>query len=371
MKVAVDGRSLADAGAGRGVAHYTSALLSALAAAQPDDEYHVLLIGDGDNSAPTAPNIHVHRIRRPPRLMHAGGALTGRPRLDRLVDAPVEVFWAPAPAPLAISSEMPLVLTLHDLSWKQRPGDFTAYERLWHQLARPARLVRRATRVMAVSSETQEQALREWDLDPSRVSVVHSGVTRPASPAPEEVSRARKTAGLTRRYLVFVGALEPRKAPDLLMRAYANARARGLDAELALVGSGRMAEALQGPGVHVLGAVGDATRDALCAGALSLVLPSWLEGFGLPPLEALALGTPSVLSDLRVYDETIGDGALRFVPGDEVGLADALLAIAGDPELRVRLVARGRAATAELTWERTATQARSVLAEAAGEARHA
>lgn len=369
MKVAVDGRSLAAAGAGRGVAHYTSALLGALAAARPDDEYHVLLIGEGHGAAPIAPNIHLHRVRRPPRLWHFAGALGGRPRLDRLIGEPVEVFWAPAPAPLAVSGELPLVLTVHDLSWKQRPGDFTSYERVWHRAARPGRLARRAARIMAVSCETREQALREWSLDASRVSLVRSGASRPVAPTPEAVARALKDAGLSTRYLLFVGALEPRKAPDVLVRAFADARRRGLDAELALVGAGRMADGLQGPGVRLLGAVDDATRDALCAGALALVLPSWLEGFGLPPLEALALGTPSVISDLPVYDETLGDGALRVVPGDETGLADALLAIAADPELRALLVTRGQAATAELTWERTAAEARSVLAAAAGERR--
>lgn len=367
MKVAVDGRSLAAGGAGRGVAHYTSALLAALAVARPDDEYHVLLVGDGGGAAPVAQNIHEHRIRRPPRFVHAAGALTGHPRLDRLVGESVEVFWAPAPAPMGVSREVPLVLTLHDLSWQQRPGDFTPYERMWHQAARPGRLVRRAAHIMAVSDETRGQALREWALDPSRVSLVRSGVSRPAAPTTEAISRARKIAGLSERYLLFVGALEPRKAPDLLVRAHANARARGLAADLAIVGAGRLAGVLEAPGVHLLGAVDDATRDALCAGALALVLPSWLEGFGLPPLEALALGAPSVLSDLPVYDETIGDGALRFPPGDETGLADALLAIAADPALRARLVTRGQAATAELTWEKTAAEARSIFATAAGE----
>lgn len=366
MRVAIDGRSLATAGAGRGVAHYTSALLEALARGFPNDEWHVLLVGDEAGRVPPAPNIHPRRVRRPARLVHAAGALTGRPRLDRLLGEDVDVFWAPAPAPLAVSPELPLVLTLHDLSWRQRPGDFTSYERAWHEVARPGRLARGAERVMAVSGATREAALREWRLDPARVITVASGVSRPAPPMPEAIARARLAAGLPERYLLFVGALEPRKAPDVLACAFREARRGGLDAELAVVGEGRMADALRAPGVHLLGGVDDDTRDALCAGALALVLPSWLEGFGLPPLEALALGTPSVLSDLAVYDETIGDGALRFTPGDVDGLAEALLAIAGDAELGARLLTRGRAATAGLTWESTAMHARTVLAGAAG-----
>src|SRR5258705_217674 len=80
------------------------------------------------------------------------------------------------------------------------------------------------------------------------------------------------------RYLLFVGALEPRKGPDVLARAFALARGRGLDAELVVVGEGRLAETLSGPGVHRAGAVSDADLDALYSGALALVHPSWLEG---------------------------------------------------------------------------------------------
>jgi glycosyltransferase involved in cell wall biosynthesis len=343
-------------------------LLGALARAYPGDEWHVILVG-GESAGPQLPaNLHLHRVRRPPRLVHAAGALGGRPRLDRFAPAPIDVFWAPAPAPLGISGGLPLVLTLHDLSWEERPGDFTRYERMWHALARPQRLAGAATRVLAVSRATREAALRRWALDPARVVAVPSGVARLPAPGDEAVARARKAAGLPERYLLFVGALEPRKAPDLLARAHARARARGLDADLVFVGDGRLSRSLTGPGVHLLGGVDDGTRDALCAGALALVLPSWLEGFGLPPLEALALGTASVLSDLPVYAETVGDGALRFPPGDEEALTGALLAVAADPNLRAGLLERGRAASAELTWERTAHQTRAVLAAAAGSA---
>lgn len=366
MKVGVDGRSLATAGAGRGVAHYTSALLGALTRAYPEDEWHVILVGDRGVDPLLPPNLHIHRVRRPPRLVHAAGALSGRPRLDKFARAPLDVFWAPAPAPLGISQDLPLALTLHDLSWEERPGDFTRYERAWHALARPQRLARSAARVMTVSRATREAALREWALDPARVVAVPSGVARLPVPGAEAIARARENAGLREHYLLFVGALEPRKAPGVLARAYAQARESGLDADLVVVGEGRLSTALTGPGIHLLGGVDDQTRDALCAGALALVLPSWLEGFGLPPLEALALGTPSVLSDLPVYAETIGDGALRFTPGDEDGLARALLAIAADPALRAGLLERGRAASAELTWERTARHTREVLAKAAG-----
>ena len=179
-----------------------------------------------------------------------------------------------------------------------------------------------------------------------------------------ERARARAAVNGGAPYLLFVGALEPRKAPDVLSDAYARARARGLEAELVVVGEGRMP--IAGTGVRrVAPAADDRELAALYAGALAVVAPSWLEGFGLPPVEAAALGTPSVVSDLPVFAETLGDGALRVAPGDAAGLADALVRIAGDAALRSELGAAARQAAVRYDWGRSAEAMHAVLAAAA------
>ena len=109
----------------------------------------------------------------------------------------------------------------------------------------------------------------------------------------------------------------------------------------------------------------DRALAALYAGALAVVAPSWLEGFGLPPVVAAAFGTPSVVSDLEVFAETLGDGALRVAPGDADGLADALRRIGSDEALRDRLGAAAGAAAARYDWARSAEAMHAVLAEAA------
>ena len=364
MIVGIDGRSLAGGQAERGVARYTGALTAALAAAHPADRWRVLVAGRAPDAAADAlfarGNVELGR-RGSRRPRHLAAAVAGRPRLDRTLGGGLDVAWAPAPAPLAVSPEVPLVLTLHDLSFLERPGDFTAYERLWHRLARPGRLARRAAAVLADSRVTAQAAIVHWRLDPDRVTVVRPGVERPA--AAPDVAAARARHGLDGRYLLFVGALEPRKAPDVLAAAYRRARARGLDAELAVVGEGRLDRLLDDlPGARQLGRVaGRAELQALYAGALALVMPSRHEGYGLPPLEAAACGTPAVVSDLPAFRETLGDAALRVPPEDEPALAEALLAVAGDQELRARLAAAARTAVSELTWERAAGEAYAVL----------
>jgi glycosyltransferase involved in cell wall biosynthesis len=334
------------------VARYTRALLGALAAAFPQDEWLAFVPGRAPvRSAPAGVRLVRHAL--PGRALFGAAAVARRPRLDRLLGGAVDVVWAPAPAPLALSRGVPLVLTVHDRSFEERPGDFTAYERLWHRLARPRALAARAAAVVCDTAAGRDDLARAWGV---RATVVAPGVLGTSAPAGGADGAAP--------YLLFVGALEPRKAPEVLAAAYARARARGLAADLVVVGDGRMA--IDGPGVRRVPATSDdAALAALYAGALAVVAPSWLEGFGLPPVEAAALGTPSVVSDLPVFAETLGDGALRVAPGDTDGLADALVRIAADDTLRERLGAAARLAAARYDWARAAEQMHAVLARAA------
>lgn len=349
MRIAVDGRHMA---AGRGVGRYARELLDALTREFPGDDWVVL--------------------PRRGRAAYAAGALTGRPRIERVAGG-ADVLWVPAPAPLGASRTTPLVLTVHDLSWLRRPTDFTAYERLWHRAARVRALAERAARVIAVSEATRDELVGRWPALATRVVVVRSGpgLVRDAGRAAQLGGQVPHVVGASPEeraappYLLAVGALEPRKQPDLLARAHAHARARGLDAELWFAGSGRLAGALAGDRVRVLGEQGDTALRALYAGALALVHPAAVEGFGFPPVEALAHGTPAVVADLPVHRETVGDGALRFAPGDERALADALLRVERDGALRARLVHAGRAAIERLSWRRAARETHAVLAEAA------
>jgi glycosyltransferase involved in cell wall biosynthesis len=306
--VGVDGRSLTAADR-RGVSTYTEGMLAALRRARPEVEW---------------------RVRRPRR--RAVGVLA--PRAD--------VVWLPAPAPVIVRA--PFVLTLHDLSWLERPADFTRYERAWLRAARAGALARRARRVVAASEATAAAARAHWDVDAVVVPAGPGDPGPPAEPAPG-------------RYFLFVGALEPRKGLPVLLAAHARARTAGLGAELRLAGDGRLRESLRGPGVKVLGRVSREEKAALYAGALAVVLPSWLEGYGYPPLEGFAHGVPAIVTATG----RPSPGTVVVPPGDAAGLAAAMLALAADPPRRAQLAAAGAAALptwdecAALLWEQIAS----------------
>jgi glycosyltransferase involved in cell wall biosynthesis len=343
VRIAVDARALLS---GRGVARYVRRLLAALAEQFPDDDWHAFVPGREPVEIPEGVTAHRHPLGG--RAVFGAASILGRPPIDMLCDG-ADVVWIPAPAPVA-PGRAPYVLTVHDLSFVDRPSDFTAYERLWHRLARPGRLAGNAARVIAVSSATAAAAAR-WHVD---ATVVLSGVDHLSHEPPPRGAPP---------YFLSVGALEPRKAPELLAAAHQRARAAGLQAELWFAGEGRIA--VSGEGVRTLGTPHDEELASLYSGAVALVTSSWMEGYGLPPLEAAACGTPSIVSDLPVYDETLGDSAVRVPRGDAVALAGALLRMEREPEARAQLAQAAHRAVAPLTWARAARETHAVLAGAA------
>jgi glycosyltransferase involved in cell wall biosynthesis len=374
VRVGVDGRSLRSSASSRGVSRYVHHLLAALGRGFPGDEYTVLVpAGAGvDTGELEAAGVELRSPAVDSRLLFGAAALTGRPRVDRLLGG-CDVVFVPAIAPVAVSREVPLVLTVHDLTFEHRPKDFTPYSRAWHRVARPRRLAHRAARVITVSESVRRDLLSEWRLPAEDVVSIPSGPgSAPGDPgsAPGRLGSAPgepapPPPGVPARYVLAVGALEPRKRPDLLVQAHARARANGLQAELVLAGDGPMRAELEGSQATVLGYVDDATLEGLYANALALVCVSREEGFSFTPLEAIARDTPAIVSDLPVFAETLGDGALRVPPGDAEALAHALLALERDGELRERLVTSGKAALARLSWDRAAADTREVLREAA------
>lgn len=261
-----------------------------------------------------------------------------------------DVFHSPWLDGALLRSPVPMVVTLHDVSPLKRRGEFLR-SGLRFKLRYLA--VQRAARVIVPTHAVAQDAIQALDLPPERVAVIGEAVAPALRPRPEsEVEAVRARYQLPERYLLWVGGLQ---TPDPRKRVGALARATRR-MPLVLVGAvGRWAREL--PDVTLTGVVDDDELAAIYTGAHALVFPSDDEGFGLPPVEALACGTPVVACDVPALREVL-DGRATLGPVDDV---DGLMAAAEAAE-------RPAPAPPAWTWEDAAEATWQVYSEAIGEA---
>jgi glycosyltransferase involved in cell wall biosynthesis len=258
------------------------------------------------------------------------------------------------------------VVTIYDLSFFLFPQRLPSWRRAYLRWG-TASSARRATRVIAISSSTKHDIVRLLGVSESKVDVVACGVDDDFRPieSKEQLESLRRKRHLPPEMLLFVGTLEPRKNLTTLLRSYALLRQR-FDPPPLVVGGPKgwhheevfaLAEEL-GLQEHVR-FPGYIPRDELphwYNAALLFVYPSLYEGFGLPPLEAMACGTPVVASNTSALPEVVGDAGLLVEPTDAEGMADAMYRVLADSELKDTLRAKGLERARAFSWQRAARE---------------
>jgi glycosyltransferase involved in cell wall biosynthesis len=272
----------------------------------------------------------------------------------------------------------PTVVTIHDLIFLRYPGAFHPLKRLY-LTAMTGWSARHASRVIAVSNATRQDVIDLLGVPPGRVVTVHNGVSEQFRPTTDEAKRAfLARQSIEGRVVLYVGTLEPRKNLTLLLQSFASVAAKpGLvDVTLVIGGSKgwyyeeifaaaeRLGLAASGR-VRFLGRVPDEDLPLWYNVATVFAYPSLYEGFGLPALEAMACGTPVVVSTTPALREVVAGAGVAMDPGDTAGWAAALeRLLAGGPEAE-RLRELGLRRASQFTWEQSAAATACVLAEAA------
>jgi glycosyltransferase involved in cell wall biosynthesis len=343
-----------------GIGTYVRELVPALRAADPDLEITLFHARFDRPPEPWMRAFPLVGLGTRIRMLYPGWALAGRPALPRSL-ASVDVIHAPSPAAVPPARRgQRLVVTVHDLAFLVHPELFPP---AWRAIFRLGlrRAARTADTILAPSRSTALDLSRLAGVAADRVRVAPLAATLPEMGTdPQEVlGRLR----VPRPYALFVGTLEPRKNLVRLVRAYRRAVASS-DLPHALVLAGPMgwrAAPLQrelrtpGPGNVVLS--GHATPDlldALYRGADAFLYPSLYEGFGLPVVEAMARGVPTVVSTSSSLPEVAGQAALSADPRSVPQLADAIARVLTDAGEARRLGEAGRERARRFTWDRTA-----------------
>jgi glycosyltransferase involved in cell wall biosynthesis len=261
---------------------------------------------------------------------------------------------------------IPSVVTVYDLSFVHYPDRLPAARRLYLRLF-TRWSCRRARRVIAISHSTAHDLTATLGIPAERIDVAVPGIGDQFRPLPaDRIADFRQRAGLPEHFLLFVGTLEPRKNLPVLLRAYAQLPAADRAAtHLVLAGSkGWMYDDIfrtieefdLGATVHFPGYLPTDDLPLWYNAADTLVYPSVFEGFGLPVAEALACGTPALVSDVSSLPEAVGDGGLCLPPHDVTAWTEALYRVIHDPAWREKAGQRGRTHAAQFTWARTAAQ---------------
>ncbi|WP_130301149.1 MULTISPECIES: glycosyltransferase family 1 protein [unclassified Duganella] len=249
------------------------------------------------------------------------------------------------------------VVAIHDAGTERMPAGFSRSFRWWYKVLMPL-LGRSARRIITVSQFSARELQQVFGIPAAKIGVIVESV--------EHIHRVVPDAGALQKfglegqpYLLAVSSMAAHKNFQLILDALALMDTPPFHVAIAGGGNARIFggnPAATSDRVHWLGYVSDAELRALYGGARGFVFPSLYEGYGLPPLEAMACGCPVLASNAASIPEVCGDAALYFDPRDAVALKDAMLKLAGDPELRGQLSARGAQQAARTTWEASARQ---------------
>ena len=352
-----------------GIGEYTLRLTQTLAAMYGDDRFTLLQDRRDERALVSAANVQLARTRVPSH--HRVEQLLLPWVADHLQ---VDVFHSPDFIP-PLRARVPSVITIHDLAFLIYPHFVTREgARYYGQIDRA---VRRADQIIAVSESTRRDLIHMLGAPEEKITVIHEAADPQFQPEDRAAAlhHVKTQFNLPDDFILFVSTIEPRKNVGGLLRAYRRLRDDyKLKPALALVGAQgwlsddvyKLVDTLNlKSACFFLGRVSNRDLLHLYNAARCLVHPAFYEGFGLTPLEAMACGTPVIVSNVSSLPEVIGDAALLVDPQHDEEITVALWRVLTDEALQKSLRAKGLLRAAQFSWRRAAEQTMAVYRKAA------
>jgi|SRR5579872_301423 len=373
MRLAIDLRSLMQLGEKiSGVENYVLNVVNAVASGQSIEP---LFFYNSYNKVSLPGQLHdypgIKHTRVPNKIFNVLLKL-GMLKFESLY-GDFDALWMPDLRPFSIKPKTKLILSVHDLSPVMHPEFYSIRRRLWHNFLNYKKSFQRANLIFALSEYTKFDLVKLFQLNPDKIKVIYGGVNHGIFNTNLDQRlkhKVREKYKLPKKYILAVSTIEPRKNLSGLVEAFENIE----DPELHLVIGGRLgwlyAELLEKVNnsakkdrIKLLGYVDEADKPYLLGQAEMLCYPSFYEGFGFQPLEAMACGVPVITSARTSIPEVSGNAALLIEPNHLEELTAAIESLLLDPELRNNLILKGLEYSKTFTWDRTTQQMIKALKE--------
>ncbi len=369
VRVAIDARKVHDFGIGT----YIRNILRQLARIDHETEY-VLLCQNADRDLPRtlgADNFRAVVDQSPPYSVREQLSVPWA-----LLRNHAQVFHEPHYV-LPPLTRCRSVVTIHDCIHLRFPQYLPKRGALAYARAQMGSAARRSDRILTVSEASKRDILEYFDVSPDKITVIYNAIDEhfEGDPSDDAVRGVAERYQLAGDFALYVGNVKPHKNVERLIDAFHRVRQSGVDdLRLVIIGDEISKYAALRRAVHkynlhkyvrFLGFLSDETLAVVYRLAKVFVFPSLYEGFGLPPLEAMASGTPVVTSNVSSLPEVTGDAALLVDPTDTDAIADAIRRVVTDPALHADLRRRGLARARQFSWERSVRQIRDIYLDVA------
>ncbi len=413
MTIGIDIRVLAR-GTRTGIEEYTSNLLSFLLPLDKKVKYKLFYNAFKkvklDYPWLKLSNVELKSFKLPNRLFFVLARYLNQPKIDELLKG-IDLYFNPHFFVAPLSQECKKVMTFHDLSFKRYPEYFSRRKRLWQRfLMNASKEAKKADKIIAVSQSTKEDLVKIYKINPEKIKVVYSGISKDFKPFRGDNPRLKRVvekyglpvspSGGPKNFILYFGTIEPRKNLISVIRAFealkeqfvkpnleiswkgfegvvvpsAGGKKENVLADLKLVIAGtkgwlykdifeKAENSKYKQDIIFTGFVEDEDKPYLYNLADVFVYPSFFEGFGFPPLEAMACGAPTIVSNASSLPEVVGNGAIMIDPYNVDEIAFAIRKVLEDKDLRNDLIKKGLKQAKKFSWDKTAQEVLKIFKE--------
>jgi len=380
MKILVDIRPLSP-GRITGIEEYTIELLNHFLKVDKNNTY--LLFYNAFRKGPLPEHwkmndrVSVINWRIPNKVFDPLNMLLGLPKLDRIFKS--DIIFSPHYNLLSKTRQTPHIMTFHDVSSLHHPEFFPLRKRYWMWSQNYKKSAERANAIIADSEFTKWDLVEMLNISPEKITTIYPGVNKVFSPMQkdsEKLVEFKNNRFLQKPFILYLGTVEPRKNVNALIRAFNGLKKDKTYKDFQLIIAGELGwlyrsilkEAKKSPyrnSIRFLGRVPNEDKQMLYNLSEVFVFPSFFEGFGFPPLEAQACGTPVIAADRTSLPEILGDSAMLISPWKVEEIVNALKIILSNNSARGALITKGLENAKKYSWDKTAQQTLDVFQKAA------